>query len=56
MDRNPYLPEPDQLTPDGRATMALACEQYMRNRIAYLTLKSRSWYDGDEELDDYFGE
>lgn len=56
MDRNPYLPEPDQLTPDGRATMALAYEQHMRNKIAYLTLTNRSWYDGDEELDDYFGE
>lgn len=56
MDKNTYLPSPNQLTPDGRATIALVYEQHMRNKIAYLTLTHREWYDGDKVLDDYFGE
>lgn len=56
MKNNPYAenrwPE-DELV---RATMSLAHEQHIRNRIAYLTLTNRVWYDGDEELDEYFGE
>lgn len=39
-----------------RAILAVAYEQYMRNKIAYLTLTHREWYNGDDELDDYFGE
>lgn len=56
MWNNPHVPAPNKLTADGVATMALAYEQHMRNKIAYLTLTHREWYDGDEELDEYFGE
>lgn len=54
---NPYVgegrwPEDEHV----RAVLALAYEQHIRNKIAYLTLTHREWYDGDKVLDDYFGE
>ena len=57
MWNNPFA-DGDKLVEDSqdRAVLALAYEQHMRNKIAYLTLKNRPWYDGNEELDDYFGE
>ena len=58
---NPYIAagcDPEYAAEHGStlAVLALAYEQHMRNKIAYLTLKNRPWYDGDDELDDYFGE
>lgn len=61
MWRNPYViagSDPVYAEEHGEilATLTLAYEQYMRNKIAYLTLTHREWYDGDEELDEYFRE
>lgn len=61
MWKNPYVidgADPSYTWRNGEAlaTLALAYEQHMRNRIAYLTLRSREWYDSDDELDEYFGE
>lgn len=56
MEKNPYLRlEPNPST-EAYATLALAYEQHLRNKMAYLTMANRSWYDGDKELDEYFGE
>lgn len=57
MWNNPYV-DGGKWDEDGhvRAVLALAYEQHVRNKIAYLTLTHREWYDGDDELDDYFGE
>lgn len=57
MWKNPYA-DGDNGVEDShdRAILAQAYEQHIRNKIAYLTLTHREWYDGDEELDDYFGE
>lgn len=57
MWKNPYA-DGDKWVEDDhvRAVLALAYEQHMRNKIAYLTMTNREWYDGDEELDEYFGE
>lgn len=57
MWNNPYVGGDKWVEDDhDRAVLALAYEQYIRNKIAYLTLTHREWYDGDNELDDYFGE
>lgn len=57
MWNNPYA-DGDKWVEDDhdRAVLALAYEQHMRNKIAYLTMTNSEWYDGDEELDEYFGE
>lgn len=57
MWNNPYADGDKWIEDDrDRAVLALAYEQHIRNRIAYLTLTHREWYDGDKVLDDYFGE
>ena len=57
MWNNPYA-DGDNGVEDShdRAILAQAYEQHIRNKIAYLTLTLREWYDGDKVLDDYFGE
>lgn len=57
MWNNPYA-DGDKWVEDShdRAVLALAYEQHVRNKIAYLTLTHREWYNGDDELDDYFGD
>lgn len=57
MWNNPYADGGKWVDDDhDRVVLALAYEQHMRNKIAYLTMTNREWYDGDEELDKYFGE
>lgn len=57
MWKNPYADGDKWVEDDlSRAVLANAYEQHMRNKIAYLTLTHREWYDVDEELDEYFRE